>query len=82
MRMLLSMMGVDALTDAAAEVDTLDRLPALGSRVRRGKDWKWGNQGNQTVGTVVELQPPGKHKVSLFRVSCFGIKRTPRLCTN
>lgn len=28
-------------------------MPCLGSRVRRGRDWKWDNQDNMGPGTVI-----------------------------
>lgn len=28
-------------------------MPCLGSRVRRGRDWKWDNQDNRGPGTVI-----------------------------
>jgi hypothetical protein len=35
----------------------------VGKRVKRGKDWKWGNQGNNTDGTIYGLDEPGWVKV-------------------
>ena len=32
----------------------------VGTRVVRGKDWKWGDQDNNSVGTVVSLAPSDK----------------------
>lgn len=34
-------------------------LPPIGSRVRRGPDWHWGNQDNSGLGTVVGHNPGG-----------------------
>ncbi|XP_065943564.1 uncharacterized protein [Magallana gigas] len=33
--------------------ETNPRMPTLGSRVRRGRDWQWGNQDNMGPGTVI-----------------------------
>lgn len=34
-------------------------MPSIGSRIRRGKDWKWGNDGNGGPGTVVGHKQKG-----------------------
>lgn len=35
-------------------------MPCLGSRVRRGRDWKWDNQDNMGPGTVIGHHKEGK----------------------
>lgn len=37
------------------------RMPPLGSRVKRGRDWKWGAQDMFGPGTVVGHSKDGKH---------------------
>jgi hypothetical protein len=34
-------------------------LPSIGSRVVRGKDWKWGDQDGNAPGTVVGHKQKG-----------------------
>ncbi|XP_070574611.1 uncharacterized protein [Ptychodera flava] len=41
----------------------LEGYPTLGARVRRGRDWKWGNQDGNGVGTVVKHKRGGVLKV-------------------
>lgn len=40
--------------------ETNPRMPTLGSRVRRGRDWQWGNQDNMGTGTVIGHYKEGK----------------------
>ena len=32
---------------------TSSEMPALGSRVRRGPDWRWDNQDGEGPGTII-----------------------------
>ncbi|XP_022334282.2 uncharacterized protein LOC111131169 isoform X1 [Crassostrea virginica] len=34
-------------------------MPPVGSRVKRGRDWRWGEQDSFCAGTVVNHSPPG-----------------------
>ena len=34
-----------------------EELLAIGDKVVRGPDWKWGNEGNNGIGTVTEFDP-------------------------
>ncbi|XP_077982613.1 uncharacterized protein LOC144437539 [Glandiceps talaboti] len=52
--MLLGMMGMGG--EGNREVKG---QPPLGSRVRRGKDWKWKDQDKHGVGTVIEHDKEG-----------------------
>ena len=36
------------------------QLPAVGTRVRRGPDWKWNTQDNDGPGTVIGQHENGK----------------------
>ncbi|XP_070574612.1 uncharacterized protein [Ptychodera flava] len=51
MGMLMGMMGMGNRE--------LEGLPPLGSRIRRGKDWKWKDQDKNGVGTVIEHDKEG-----------------------
>lgn len=42
-----------------------DRLP-LGTRVTKGPDWTWGNQGGGGPGTVVQHENKKREAVSFF----------------
>lgn len=35
-------------------------MPSIGTRVRRGKDWQYGNQDSYEVGTVTGHSDKGK----------------------
>ncbi|XP_006811375.1 uncharacterized protein LOC102801576 [Saccoglossus kowalevskii] len=59
--MLLLMMGLEDDDEQGSK--EIDSLPTLGSRVRRGKDWKWKDQDKHGVGTVVEHISPGVLRV-------------------
>ena len=42
--------------EAEEEIEFLERdpnMPNVGTRVRRGPDWKWKNQDGQGAGTIV-----------------------------
>lgn len=39
-------------------------MPPLGSRVRRGRDWQWGDQDKFGPGTIVGHSKKGKLKTS------------------
>ena len=42
-------------TDGTQEREnTNTTLPRVGSRVRRGPEWRWGNQDGEGPGTVVQ----------------------------
>lgn len=41
-------------------------MPPLGSRVRRGRDWQWGNQDRFGPGTVVGHSKKGKLKNLIY----------------
>lgn len=62
MGLLIAMMGLEAAAGlAAAEAGSGSggTMPPRGCRVRRGKDWKWGAQDGNGVGTVVEHKGKG-----------------------
>lgn len=40
------------------------RMPPLGSRVKRGRDWQWGDQDMFGPGTVVGHSKDGKRSVN------------------
>ncbi|XP_077982651.1 uncharacterized protein LOC144437563 [Glandiceps talaboti] len=50
--LLLTMMMISG--DEDEDDLEVDDYPPLGTRVRRGRDWKWGNQDGNGVGTVVK----------------------------
>lgn len=39
------------------------KMPTLGSRVRRGRDWQWGNQDTMGPGTIIGHYKEGKVEV-------------------
>ncbi|XP_077866669.1 uncharacterized protein LOC144355130 [Saccoglossus kowalevskii] len=49
--LLLTMMMISGDDDDDLEIEG---YPPLGTRVRRGRDWKWGNQDGGGVGTVTK----------------------------
>ncbi|XP_066290704.1 uncharacterized protein [Branchiostoma lanceolatum] len=55
--LLLAMLLCAADDDSDDEEQ--DNMPPLGSRVQRGRDWKWGNQDRQGTGTVVQHKSDG-----------------------
>ena len=64
-RLLLGMMVLDKLAEEASKGKdhVLPGLPAHGSRVTRGKDWKWGDQDENGQGTIVAHDRPGVVRV-------------------
>ena len=41
-------------------VEEKGRLPAIGTRVKRGADWKWGNEDGYGPGTIVGHKDNGR----------------------
>lgn len=39
------------------------KMPTLGSRVWRGRDWQWGNQDTMGPGTIIGHYKEGKVEV-------------------
>lgn len=39
------------------------QMPRLGSRVRRGRDWRYDDHDNYGPGTIVSHLKEGKHKI-------------------
>ncbi|XP_077866663.1 uncharacterized protein LOC144355126 [Saccoglossus kowalevskii] len=56
--LLLAMMMVSDDDDNDDDLE-IDGYPSLGARVRRGRDWKWGMQDDNGVGTVVKHKRGG-----------------------
>ncbi|XP_065843372.1 uncharacterized protein [Oscarella lobularis] len=46
-------------TSSGGDDPVIQGLPAHGSRVRRGPDWKWGNQDKSGCGTVIKHYKSG-----------------------
>lgn len=64
-RLLIGMMVLEQLVEET-QTDhnrVLAGLPPHGTRVRRGEDWKWGNQDENGPGTVVAHERPGVVRV-------------------
>ncbi|XP_019628876.1 PREDICTED: uncharacterized protein LOC109473454 [Branchiostoma belcheri] len=58
--LLLAMLLMSADDDSDDEDDSEQpNMPPFGSRVRRGRDWKWGMQDRMSVGTVVRHRSDG-----------------------
>lgn len=53
------MLRDDADADSISKDETRPEPPPLGARVRRGRDWKWGNQDGHGPGTVVQQKTGG-----------------------
>ncbi|CAH1269789.1 MIB1 [Branchiostoma lanceolatum] len=59
--LLLAMLLMSADDDSDDEDDSeQSNMPPFGSRVRRGRDWKWGMQDRLGVGTVVKHRSDGQ----------------------
>lgn len=58
MQLLFAMLCLEAVAESSArsggDDPFIEGLPAHGCRVRRGCDWKWGNQDSGTCGTVIK----------------------------
>lgn len=52
------------VNDAYEERDP--RMPSLGSRVIRGRDWEYPNQDNFGTGTVIGHSKEGKYRYTEF----------------
>lgn len=52
------------VNDAYEERDP--RMPSLGSRVIRGRDWEYPNQDNFGTGTVIGHSKDGKYRYTEF----------------
>ncbi|XP_070575525.1 uncharacterized protein [Ptychodera flava] len=65
LRGLLALLLTMMMVSGEADDDDLeiDGYPPLGTRVRRGRDWKWGNQDSNGVGTVVKHERGGTLQV-------------------
>eukprot|EP00058_Branchiostoma_floridae_P027005 XP_002612496.1 hypothetical protein BRAFLDRAFT_75382 [Branchiostoma floridae] len=60
LKTLLLAMLLCAAEDDDSDDEEQDNMPPLGSRVQRGRDWKWGNQDRQGTGTVVKHKSDGR----------------------
>ena len=49
----------DLPEELSSEIERDPTMLPVGSRVRRGRDWEWGQQDNFGAGTVVNHLPPG-----------------------
>ncbi|KAI8520100.1 hypothetical protein Bbelb_033570 [Branchiostoma belcheri] len=58
--LLLAMLLMSGDDDSDDEDVERPNMPPLGSRVRRGRDWKWGMQDRMGVGTVVRHRGDGQ----------------------
>ena len=51
------------LGEEHSSMEEMAGLPNIGSRVRRGKDWTYGNEDGEQPGTVIGHYKPGKGSV-------------------
>ncbi|CAH3022623.1 unnamed protein product [Porites evermanni] len=54
MALLLAMIVADSDSDDDDDSETYPNPPSVGTRIRRGSHWKWGDQDKNGPGTIVK----------------------------